>query len=51
MSLEPEEKSIDADLDYSSVVVHIFQKEIRDFYCLEDLWGDAVVREIIDELA
>ncbi len=28
-------------LDYSDVVVHIFQKEYRDFYKLEDLWADA----------
>ena len=28
-------------LDYSDVVVHIFQKSHRDFYKLEDLWADA----------
>jgi ribosome-associated protein len=28
-------------LDYGSVVVHIFIKEARDYYKLEDLWGDA----------
>ena len=28
-------------LDYSDVVVHIFQKTYRDFYKLEDLWADA----------
>lgn len=28
-------------LDYIDVVVHIFQKEYRDFYKLEELWGDA----------
>ena len=27
-------------LDYINVVVHIFQKHIRDFYRIEDLWGD-----------
>ncbi len=27
--------------DYSDVVVHIFHREKRDFYSLEDLWGDA----------
>ncbi len=28
-------------LDYSDVMVHIFQKEKREFYALEELWGDA----------
>ena len=27
-------------LDYIDVVVHIFQKHIRDFYRIEELWGD-----------
>ena len=28
-------------LDYSDVMVHIFTQEKRDFYSLEELWGDA----------
>jgi len=28
-------------LDYVHVVVHIFQKHIREFYDIEGLWGDA----------
>jgi ribosome-associated protein len=28
-------------LDYSDIVVHIFQTEYRRFYRLEDLWADA----------
>ncbi len=30
-------------LDYVSVAVHIFQKQVRDFYDLEGLWGDATI--------
>lgn len=28
-------------LDYGSFIVHIFLEEVRDFYDLEGLWGDA----------
>ena len=28
-------------LDYSSVIVHIFNRETREFYNLEKLWGDS----------
>lgn len=28
-------------MDYFDVVVHIFQKEKRDFFRLEELWADA----------
>ncbi len=31
-------------LDYVSVVVHIFKTEKREFYGVEDLWGDAEMR-------
>lgn len=30
-------------LDYVNVVVHVFQKHIREFYDVEGLWGDAKV--------
>ena len=33
-------------LDYIDVVVHIFQKDIRQHYDLENLWGDAVITNI-----
>lgn len=28
-------------IDYVNVVVHIFQKQTREYYDIEDLWGDA----------
>ena len=33
-------------LDYSDIVVHVFQEQTRAFYTLEDLWGDAEIRNI-----
>jgi ribosome-associated protein len=36
-------------LDYSNIVVHIFLKEAREYYKLEDLWGDADITMIKDE--
>jgi ribosome-associated protein len=29
-------------MDYVSVVAHIFLKDARSFYDLEDLWADAI---------
>ena len=31
-------------MDYGNVVVHIFHKDAREHYALEDLWADAEVR-------
>ncbi|MBB1148902.1 MULTISPECIES: ribosome silencing factor [unclassified Myroides] len=33
-------------MDYINVVVHVFQKSIREFYNLESLWGDAKITTI-----
>ena len=33
-------------IDYFSVVVHIFQDTRRNFYNLEQLWGDAKIERI-----
>ena len=33
-------------IDYVDVVAHIFQKDRREFYALEKLWGDAVISEV-----
>ena len=28
-------------MDYSNIILHIFQEETRNYYNLEELWGDA----------
>jgi len=33
-------------LDFNTVVVHIFQPEIRGYYKLEELWEDAEIAKI-----
>ena len=33
-------------MDYVSIVVHVFQKEIREYYNIEGLWGDAKITKI-----
>jgi len=44
--VEGEENAEWVLMDYVNVVVHIFQKQIRDFYDIEGLWGDAKVTVI-----
>ena len=35
-------------VDYVSVVVHVFQRHIREFYEIEELWGGAIITKIED---
>ena len=35
-------------MDYFDIVVHIFQEEKREFYAIEELWGDAEITVIKD---
>ena len=37
-------------LDYSSVVIHVFTEEGREFYDLERLWSDAATVDISEYL-
>ncbi|MBB6005577.1 MULTISPECIES: ribosome silencing factor [Arcicella] len=36
-------------VDYYDVVVHVFKKDRREFYKLEELWGDAEFTYIDDD--
>ena len=33
-------------IDYIDVVAHVFKQDIREYYDLESLWGDAKITEI-----
>ncbi|NDG46097.1 MAG: ribosome silencing factor [Flavobacteriia bacterium] len=34
-------------IDYVNVVVHVFQNSIREYYNIEELWGDAKSTQIV----
>lgn len=33
-------------MDYVNIVVHVFQQQIREYYNIESLWGDAKITTI-----
>jgi ribosome-associated protein len=33
-------------MDYVNIVVHVFQEHIREYYDIENLWGDAKITSI-----
>jgi len=35
-------------MDYSDLIIHIFTRERREFFCLERLWGDAPRMETVE---
>ena len=37
-------------LDYSTVVIHLFDEDTRTFYSLEDLWADATKVDLTETL-
>ena len=42
--VEGRQNSFWVAMDYTDVIVHIFQSELRDFYRLEELWADAPMK-------
>lgn len=44
--VEGKENSLWVLMDYTDIIVHIFYKETREKYRIEDLWGDANIRKI-----
>lgn len=44
--VEGQENSQWVLMDYVHVVVHIFQRQTREYYDMENLWGDAKITQI-----
>ena len=44
--IEGEEKAEWILMDYVDVVVHVMQKPVREYYNLEELWGDAKILQL-----
>lgn len=35
-------------IDYGSIIVHVFQPEVREFYKIEELWSDGKITDLQD---
>ena len=50
MSIEGYRDSRWIVLDYGTVVIHLFDEEMRDYYRLDALWGDAPQVDLTNQL-
>jgi ribosome-associated protein len=46
LGIEGEERARWVLVDFGDVIVHLFQGEVREFYALERLWGEAGTVEL-----
>ena len=46
LGVEGKEEGLWVLMDYNALVIHIFFRELREFYDLEGLWADALQTEI-----
>lgn len=44
-----QENSVWIAMDYGDIIVHIFQTEMRNYYKLEEFWGDAPMTSYGDD--
>lgn len=49
--VEGENSAVWILMDYGDVIIHIFHKDTRGFYCLERLWADAEKTDVAAILA
>ncbi len=46
LGVEGEENAEWILLDYGDVIVHVFQRPVREYYDIEGLWADAPIQKI-----
>lgn len=51
LGVEGQERARWVLVDFGDVIVHLFQEEVREFYSLERLWGEAETLELPSEPA